>query len=77
MSAEQAGCHDNESTDRKHAPCEIGAERRDFRAEHVGRDMLAVLSDLPNGVGDGVGLFGLGDHSNPAIGGQLKTGHFR
>ena len=58
MSAEQPECRDNESTNRKHAPCEIGAERRDFGAEHVGCDMLAVLSGLPNGVRDGVGLFG-------------------
>lgn len=57
-SAEQPECRDNEPTNRKHAPCEIGAERRDFGAEHVGCDMLAVLSGLPNGVRYGVGLLG-------------------
>ena len=57
-SAEQPERRDNEPANRKHAPCEIGAERRDFGAEHVGRDMLAVLSGLPNGVRDGVGRFG-------------------
>ena len=58
MSAEQPERRDNESTNRKHAPCEIGSERSDLGVKHVGRDMLAVLSRLPNGIRDGVGLFG-------------------
>ena len=56
MSAEQPERRDDKSTNRKHAPCEIGSERRDLGVEHVGSDMLAVLSRLPNGVRDGVGL---------------------
>lgn len=58
MSGEQPECRDNEPANRDDAPCEIGAERSDFGAEQAGRDTLAVLGDLPNGVRDGVGLFG-------------------
>lgn len=34
------------------------AERGDFGAEHVGRDMLAVIGGLSNGIRDGVSLGG-------------------
>ena len=72
MSAEQPKCCDDESADRDDAPGEIGAERSDFRAEHVGRDVFAVLCGLANGIRDGVGLFrgelGLGQCTSDGVG---------
>ena len=57
-SAKQPERRDNESADGDNAPCEVGAKRSDFGAEHVGRDMLPVVGGLSNGIRDGVGLFG-------------------
>ncbi len=58
ISVEQPDCRDNESADGNNAPCEIAAERSDFGAEHARRDTLAVLGGLPDGIHDGVGMFG-------------------
>lgn len=71
MSAGQPERCDDESADRDDAPSEVGAERGDFRAEHIRRDVLAVLCGLPNGISDGVGLFrgelGLGQCTSDGV----------
>ena len=77
MSAEQPKCRDDESADRDDAPGEIGAERSDFGAEHVRRDVFAVLCGLANGIRDGVGLFrgelGLGQCARDGVGVEHRS----
>ena len=58
ISAGQPDCRDNESADGDNAPCEIAVEGSYFGAEHIRREMLAVLGGQPSGIRDGVGLFG-------------------